>query len=63
MPIWLRNFTFNKIKEWYDAEAKANSKEEYLVDTDNPSRQISIPDAVKKLANAPTYTTKAPKKK
>ena len=26
MPIWLRNVTFKKLKEWFDAEAEANQK-------------------------------------
>ena len=63
MPIWLRNFTFNKMKEWFDAEAKAKDPQEYLVNQDSPHKQISVPDAVKKLAGDPSYSTKAPKKK
>ena len=26
MPIWLRNVTFKKLKEWFEAEAEANQK-------------------------------------
>jgi hypothetical protein len=27
MPIWLRKFTFNKLKEWYDKEAEAEDQQ------------------------------------
>jgi len=26
MPIWLRNFTFQKINEWYEKEKEAQEK-------------------------------------
>ncbi len=58
MPIWLRRFTFNSIKEFYDKE-----KEEYEKAT-NKGKGLQSPD--KALAPPktplPTYTTKAPKK-
>jgi hypothetical protein len=28
MPIWLRNFTFKKLKEWYDQSANKNQNNE-----------------------------------
>mgnify|MGYP000979422716 CR=1 FL=1 len=27
MPIWLRNFTFQKLKEWYDKEQEQIEKQ------------------------------------
>jgi hypothetical protein len=57
MPIWLRRFTFNSIKDYYDKE-----KEEY----DKAANKQQTPDQLAKLAKPPTakptYTTKAPKK-
>jgi hypothetical protein len=61
MPLWLRRFTFNKMKEWFDAQTK--EKDKYLINEDNPATQVNIPDAVKKLAQNTTYTTKTSKKK
>jgi hypothetical protein len=61
MPIWLRKFTFNKLKEWYDAQTADKGK--YLINEDNPATQVSVPDLVQKLSQAPTYHTKTSKKK
>ncbi len=54
MPIWLRNYTFNKIKEWYNPEnpnenswVEGTAKEEAL-----KNKQVKIP----------TYITKTSKK-
>jgi len=54
MPIWLRNFTFHKIRDWYD---KVKEQEEKAL---NPDRQkltpkISRPDI------KPSYSAKASK--
>ena len=49
------------MKEWYDAQTK--EKDKYLVNEDNPAAQVSIPDAVKKLTQNSTYSTKTSKKK
>lgn len=61
MPIWLRKFTFNKLKEWYDAQNK--EKGQYLINEDAPATQVQIPDVVKKLQQNPTYNVKTSKKK
>lgn len=58
MPIWLRRFTFNSIKDFYEKE-----KEEY----DKATNKQQSPDQLAKLAKPPlkakpTYTAKAPKK-
>ena len=56
MPIWLRRFTFHKIKEHYDKQNEENEKQQNLLKNRNDKKQIARPDI------APTYTTKAPKK-
>lgn len=54
MPIWLRNFTFNKIKDFYD---KRKDEEEKLLKAQKNSTKpkIARPDI------KPNYTTKASK--
>ena len=47
MPIWLRKFTFLKIKEYYDKEAENNKPKQVT------KKQIQRP------ATNPTYSTKA----
>jgi len=47
MPVWLRKFTFNKLKEFHEEETPT------IVKT---STVINRPDFV------PTYTTRAPTK-
>jgi hypothetical protein len=55
MPIWLRKFTFNKIKEYYDKQnEEAEAQRKMLENKGKP--EISRPDVV------PTYSTKAAKK-
>lgn len=48
MPIWLRKFTFNKIKDWHEKKNDTQQKEKT---TELLKPQID-----------PTYNTKAPKK-
>ena len=55
MPIWLRNFTFNKIKQFYE-DTSSN--------TDTVEKSISAMKAAgadKKLS-VPSYVTKVSKK-
>jgi len=63
MPLWLRKFTYFKLKEYYDTQSGANS-DDYLVNegaTPNPNKPV-IPKAVQQAAA--NYTTKvsSPKK-
>jgi hypothetical protein len=49
MPIWLRKFTFNKIKEWYDKETQEyqksqNSNVHNIIDEKG---NVNIPDFLK----------------
>jgi hypothetical protein len=57
MPIWLRNYTFNKIKEWYNQTLKNESNEETWV-KDDIKKSVSKNTKV----NPPSYITKASKK-
>ena len=52
MPIWLRNFTFQKINEYYEKEAEAMKKS-------SKTKSASVPKGPA-LRNA-DYTAKAPK--
>lgn len=56
MPIWLRRFTFHKIKEHYDKQNEEAEKQQNLLKNKNDKPKVARPDI------APTYTTKAPKK-
>jgi hypothetical protein len=59
MPIWLRRFTFETLKEHYDKIAEEKNKVENLLQNQN-SKELSRPAISPKQ---PTYTTnKAPKK-
>ena len=61
MPIWLRKFSFNKIKQWFDAEAEAQSKGAKganNIDMANPDKSKLPP----KQVTPPNYVMKASKK-
>jgi hypothetical protein len=61
MPIWLRKFTFNKIKQWFDAESEARTKSTKganEIDLSNPDKSKIPPRTV----NPPNYIMKASKK-
>jgi len=61
MPTWLRKFTFNKIKEYYDEEAesrkKASQGKNTNIDLNNPTK-----NAPPKTVQPPSYVTKRAKK-
>jgi hypothetical protein len=59
MPIWLRRFTFEKIKEFYDKEKEEAEKQQNMMS--NKGKGIARPN-VTPPQQTPTYTTKAPKK-
>ena len=42
MPIWLRNFTFKKLEEWYDKEKEASEKQNKQLK--NNSNEIHRPN-------------------
>lgn len=51
MPIWLRNFTFNKIQDYFDKKAEAANAASNVTSAQIP--KISRPNI------KPDYTTKA----
>ncbi len=61
MPIWLRNFTYNKIVETKQKEAdivKKSSQSSDQIDLANPDKSKLPPNTIK----PPSYVTKASKK-
>lgn len=59
MPIWLRKFTFEKIKEFYDKEREEAEKNSNML-KNSSNKDISRPNIAPKQ---PTYVSKAPTKK
>jgi hypothetical protein len=51
MPIWLRRFTFSKLKEYYEKQAEENKKTSQQIS--NTTSKIAKPDI------SPSYTSKA----
>ena len=67
MPIWLRSFTFNKIKEHYEKEAaevkKAQSGTSNSKTVIGKDGRVNSPEFLKSAKkSSPNYTTKASKK-
>jgi hypothetical protein len=58
MPIWLRKFTFEKLKEYYEKQKEEAEKQQNIL-KNNSDKDISRPNIAPKT---PTYTAKAPKK-
>jgi hypothetical protein len=60
MPIWLRNFTFNSLKKYYDEQNEQIEAQNNIMTNNNPSKtEIARPNITPKS----TYTTiTAPKK-
>jgi hypothetical protein len=56
MPIWLRNFTFSRIKEYYDEQSSENNSEKSWVSGE--AKQAASQNKTK----VPSYVTKASKK-
>jgi hypothetical protein len=57
MPIWLRKFTFNKLKEFYDKEQEAADQQNNVL-TNKSSGNIARPD----IPPSNTYNTRVPTK-
>ena len=57
MPIWLRMFTFNKIKDHYDKIKEEQEKQNRLL-TNKSSKELAKPNVPTK----PDYVSKASKK-
>jgi hypothetical protein len=60
MPIWLRRFTFNKIKEHYDNENQSGNKD--VVTQNRNTLKTAGATSEKQKINIPSYTIKASKK-
>jgi hypothetical protein len=59
MPVWLRRFTFNKLKEHYEKQSEENDKVQNQLKNKN-NGDIAKPNI--KQPTTPTYKVKAPKK-
>jgi hypothetical protein len=55
MPIWLRKFTYNKIREFYEKQNEEAEKQKGQLKNNN-SKEMFRPNIT------PTYSTKATKK-
>jgi hypothetical protein len=60
MPIWLRKFTFHKLKEWYDKEN--NQEQNDVVEQSIKNMKSAGATAKSTKVQPPTYITKASKK-
>jgi hypothetical protein len=58
MPVWLRLFTFSKLKDHYDRQKEEMDKQQNMLKNKSGKSDIAKPN----IASNPTYTTKAPKK-
>jgi hypothetical protein len=56
MPIWLRNYTFNKLKEWYNQSTNTKNEDSW---TQGSVKEEALKN---KQVQVPTYVTKASKK-
>jgi len=59
MPIWLRRFTFETLREHYEKQKEEIDKQQNMLKNKSNKNDISRPNIAPK---SPTYTTKAPKK-
>ncbi len=64
MPLWLRKFTFKKLKDHYETVNGENDGTNYLVNEGvelKNTNKVDIPETVQRAAA--NYTVKAPKPK
>jgi hypothetical protein len=60
MPIWLRRFTFETLREHFEKQNEEAEKQQNMLKNNGKSKgDISRPNIAPKQ---PTYTTKAPRK-
>ena len=66
MPIWLRNFTFKKMKEHYDNEAaeikKSQGKGGNTTTVIDSSGKVQAPEHFQNAKKSPNYVAKASNK-
>jgi hypothetical protein len=58
MPIWLRRFTFETLKEHYEKQKEEMDKQNNML-KNTTGKELSRPNIA---PTKPTYTSKAPKK-
>jgi len=58
MPIWLRKFTFKKLKEYYEKQKEEAEKQQNML-KNTSGKEVSRPNIT---PSKPTYIAKAPKK-
>jgi hypothetical protein len=58
MPLWLRRFTFEKIKEFYEKEKEEYEKQQNQLSNKSPNKEVARPNITPKPN---TYSTKAAK--
>jgi hypothetical protein len=56
MPIWLRNYTFHKLKDWYHQKNKNPNEDSWT------KGSVKEEASKNKQVQVPTYVTKASKK-
>jgi hypothetical protein len=59
MPIWLRKFTYEKLKEYYEKQKEEAEKQQNMLNNKS-GKDISRPNIAP--TKPPTYIAKAPKK-
>jgi hypothetical protein len=60
MPIWLRRFTFETLREHFEKQNEEAEKQQNMLQNNSKSKgELSRPNIAPKQ---PTYTTKAPRK-
>jgi len=59
MPIWLRRFTFETLREYYEKQKQETEKQQNMLQNTSNSKEVARPNIAPKQ---PTYTAKAPKK-
>jgi hypothetical protein len=60
MPIWLRRFTFETLREHFEKQNEEAEKQQNMLKNSSKTKgDISRPNIAPKQ---PTYTTKAPRK-
>jgi len=59
MPIWLRRFTFETLREHFEKQNEEAEKQQNMMKNNSKNKgELSRPN----IAPKPTYTTKAPRK-
>jgi hypothetical protein len=59
MPLWLRKFTFEKLREYYEKQKEETEKQQNML-KNKSGKDISRPNI--SPSKSPTYVAKAPKK-